>query len=103
LPEIFNVPGEMQSCGLVCGSGELGGEGQGIIGDALRSINDWMLKNGHTTQLYFVVRDAATATSSGKFFEMERKLTTPSVSQSVNRCWRKYGTLNLRRHSTRCT
>ena len=51
-------------------SGDLGGEGQGIIGDALRSINDWMLKNGHTTQLYFVVRlrDAATATSSGKFF-----------------------------------
>ena len=49
-------------------SGELGGEGQGIIGDALRSINDWMLKNGHTTQLYFVVRNAATATSSGNFF-----------------------------------
>jgi hypothetical protein len=40
--------------------GELGGEGQGILCDALLSINDWMLKNGHTTQLYFVVRDAAT-------------------------------------------
>ncbi len=48
--------------------GELGGEGQEIIGDALRSINNWMMNNGHTTQLHFIVRDAATTTSSGKLF-----------------------------------
>ena len=48
--------------------GELGGEGQEIISDALRSINNWMMNNGHTTQLHFIVRDATAATSSGKFF-----------------------------------
>jgi hypothetical protein len=50
-------------------SGKLGGEGQGILCDALLSINDWMIRNGNSTQLYFVVRDAVTTTSSGKFFE----------------------------------
>ena len=54
--------------------GKLGGEGQGILSDALLSINDWMMKNGHTTQLYFVVRDAATDTSSGKFFRAGKKM-----------------------------
>ena len=54
-------------------SGQLGGEGQGIIGDALRSINHWMPQNGNTTQLYFVVRDAPTATSSGNFFRDGQK------------------------------
>ncbi len=48
--------------------GELGWEGQEIIGDALRSINNWMMNNGHTTQLHFIVRNATAATSSGKFF-----------------------------------
>ncbi len=33
-----------------------------------------MLKNGHTTQLYFVVRDAATTTSSGKFFRAGKEI-----------------------------
>lgn len=55
-------------------SGELGGEGQGILCDALLSINDWMMKNGNSTQLYFVVRDAVTATSSGKFFENGKEI-----------------------------
>jgi hypothetical protein len=48
--------------------GKLGGEGQEIVGDALRSINNWMMNNGHTTQLHFIVRNATAATSSGKFF-----------------------------------
>ena len=72
-------------------SGELGGEGQGIIGDALRSINDWMLKNGHTTQLYFVVRNAATATSSGNFFrdgkEIDHTLNFTIGEQVLAQVW----------------
>ena len=55
--------------------GELGGEGQEAISDALRSINKWMMNNGHTTQLHFIVRDATAATSSGKIFLDGREIS----------------------------
>ena len=47
---------------------ERGREGQGVIGDALRSIDDWMRKNDNNTQLHFVVRASDTTNSSGNFF-----------------------------------
>ena len=49
-------------------TGVLGGEEQGVLRDALLSINNWMLANGSSTQLNFVLQGAASDTSSGKFF-----------------------------------
>jgi hypothetical protein len=37
------------------------------------------------------------------FFAMGEKKTTPCISHSVSRCWRRYGTRNLGRRSTRYT
>jgi len=78
LHQVFNVPGTLRALFVEdfvnrYESGQLGEEGQGIIGDALLSINNWMKQNGNSTQLYFVVREADTDTSTGNFFRDGKK------------------------------